>query len=108
MGEIPHGEHLPTAHTFPGYDCRPMNGPKTPEAGDSSTVPARDGTKPPRRILVFAGGIGIHQSSAQVLIRHETTRLAKNTFISRQENQTGNSASECQLQNLLICPTLHN
>jgi hypothetical protein len=49
---------------------------------------------------VILGGddeMGIRDSSAEALIRHETDFLLKNTSISREQNQAGNAASEWQL-----------
>jgi len=76
---------------------RAVNNREILQSGESAGAPARGGTNPPRRILVADGNMGIHESSAEVLIRHETGCLVKNPSINRKQNQAGNAVSECQL-----------
>jgi hypothetical protein len=49
-----------------------MNNKGNLQSGKSAGVEARGENNPPRRILVVDGNRGIHESSAEVLIRHET------------------------------------
>ena len=70
---------------------------RTSHAGGLAGAKARYATNPPPRILVVNGDIGNRQSSAEVLIRHETNSLVKNPSINRTQNQARNTASGCQL-----------
>jgi hypothetical protein len=66
-------------------------------SGESAGAQAQGATKAPRRILVADGHMGIPQSSAEVVIRHEAKPLVKNTSINRKQNQAEHPASECKL-----------
>jgi hypothetical protein len=81
---------------------------RTSHASEPIGAPARCETNLPRLIPVVDGCLGILESSAEVLIRHETKFSVENSSIIRKLNQAGNAAAECQLQNLPICPTSHN
>lgn len=77
-----------------------MRDHRTSRAGESAGPQTRWGTNPAGHIAVILGGddeMGIRDSSAEALIRHETDFLLKNTSISREQNQAGNAASEWQL-----------
>jgi hypothetical protein len=52
-----------------------MKDHKTEHAGEPVGAYIRSGTNPPCRILVVDGDIGVRQSSAEVMIRHETKLL---------------------------------
>ena len=74
-----------------------MTDHKTSHLGEPAGAQARCGTNLPRRIFVVDDEMGNRQSSAEVLIRHETNSLVKIISITRKQNQAGNAASECQL-----------
>jgi uncharacterized protein (DUF302 family) len=52
-----------------------MKDHKTEHAGEPVGAHVRSGTNLPCRILVIDGDMGVRQSSAEVLIRHETKLL---------------------------------
>ena len=111
MGEIPHGQPPPSTRGFPVYDLGYMRDHKDLRAGEPAGPQTRCETNPARPTAVILGvddEMGIRESSAEVLIRYKTHFLVKNTTIDRDQNQAGNAASECLLQNLLSCPTSHN
>jgi predicted N-formylglutamate amidohydrolase len=67
------------------------------QSGESAGAQAQGGTNRPRRILVVDANRGIHESSAEVLIRHKTNLLPGNISMNRRHNQARNAAFECQL-----------
>jgi hypothetical protein len=68
-----------------------MKDHRTSHTGASTGVQTRCGTNPPHRILVVDGDLNIHQSSAEVPIRHETNSLVKYTPAKRSQIQARNA-----------------
>jgi hypothetical protein len=61
-----------------------MKDHRTSDAGEPVGAEAQCKINPPRRILVVDGDRSICQLSVEVLIRHETKLLVKNTSITRR------------------------